>query len=203
TSGEVLTESVSKLLCDTFPNTEFYNVYGLTEHSPRVSALLPVDYAVKPGSVGKPIGDVRIKIERGELLVKSDSVMKGYYHDETLTADKIQNGWLHTGDRARMDADGYLYIDGRLDGMLIKAGINVYPEEIEKRANEIEGVSECVVYGERVDNATVIGMKYVGTIGEKELRRELVGILNPNIVPTRIEKAEELARTASGKKMRV
>lgn len=201
-SGEVLTSRVGENIRKAFPATAFYNVYGLTEHSPRVSALLPEDFSRKPGSVGKAIGDVRLKIIDGELMVKSASVMRGYYPDEGKTRKKLSDGWLHTGDRAHFDSEGYLYIDGRKDGMLIKAGINVYPEEIENAVKKIPGVNDCVVFGETADTGTVICMKYTGNADIKEVRKHLSGELNPNVVPGKIEKVEELARTASGKKLR-
>lgn len=201
-SGEVLTDSVSKTLINAFPKTKFYNVYGLTEHSPRVSALLPDDFAKKPSSVGKAIGGVQLKIVDGELWVKSASVMRGYFLEEEKTQRKIKNGWLLTGDRAGFDDDGYLYIYGRKDGMLIKAGINVYPEEIENAVKEISGVTDCLVYGESSETGTVICMDYIGALGVKALRKLLVNILNPNIVPSKIRNVEALARTASGKKLR-
>lgn len=201
-SGEVLTSRTSENIANAFPKTKFYNVYGLTEHSPRVSALLPDDFAKKPGSVGKTIGDVQLKIVDGELCVKSASVMKGYYLDETKTVEKIRGGWLFTGDRAHFDDDGYLYIDGRKDGMIIKAGINVYPEEIENAVKENPEIIDCLVFGELTDAGMVICMKYVGGLEIKELRKRLIGRLNPNIIPNKIEKVEELARTASGKKLR-
>ena len=201
-SGEVLTRRTSENVAKAFPNTKFYNVYGLTEHSPRVSALLPNDFAKKPGSVGNAIGSVELKIVEGELWVRSASVMKGYYLDTVNTQEKLQEGWLRTGDSAHFDKDGYLYIDGRKDGMLIKAGINVYPEEIENVVKEIFGITDCLVFGEFTDTGTIICMKYIGDIEIKELRKQFVGKLNPNIVPSKIEKVEELARTASGKKLR-
>ena len=202
-SGEVLTSKTSETLIAAFPQTMFYNVYGLTEHSPRVSALLPKDFGRKSGSVGRPIGDVRLKIVDGELCVKSASVMKGYYLDEVKTREKIKDGWLFTGDSAHFDEEGYLYIDGRKDGMLIKAGINVYPEEIENEVKDIDGITDCLVFGLNTEIGTVICMKYTGDLDPKELRKQLNGRLNPNIMPSRIEKVEELARTASGKKLRL
>lgn len=75
-SGERLTEAAARQLSEALPQTAFYNVYGLTEHSPRASALLPQEFVKKAGSVGKPIGAVKMKIEKGELLLKSPCVMK-------------------------------------------------------------------------------------------------------------------------------
>ena len=201
-SGEVLNENIARKIADGFPNTAFYNVYGLTEHSPRVSALLPSEFKAKLGSVGRPIGCVSTKIENEELLVKSDSVMKGYYADKEQTQKKKRDGWLYTGDRAHYDSDGYLYIDGRKDTMLIRAGMNIYPEEIEIVALNIDGVEDCLVYGEPCDIGTKICMKYVGDADVKEIRRHLNLLLNPSIIPTKIEKVDFIAQTASGKKVR-
>ena len=201
-SGEILSESAGRIIADAFPNTAFYNVYGLTEHSPRVSALLPHEFSKRPNSIGKPIGNVKVRISDGELLIKSPCVMRGYFSDEKQTADKVKDGWLHTGDMAHMDADGYLYIDGRKDNMIIRSGLNVYPEEIELAVKECSGIDECVVYGECTACGTVICLKYAGEIEPVELRKRLICLLNPNIVPNRIERVEEIARTASGKKIR-
>ena len=201
-SGEMLSSYTIEKVTSAFPKTEFYNAYGLTEHSPRVSALLPSDFTKRPGSVGKPIGDVKLKIVNGELWVKSASVMKGYYLDKIKTQGKLNGGWLRTGDLAHFDEKGYLYIDGRKDGMLIKAGINVYPEEIESIVKEISGVADCLVFGECSNKGTIICMKYVGSLEIKELRKELVGKINPNIFPSKIEKVDDFARTVSGKKQR-
>ena len=201
-SGEVLTRRTGENITKAFSHTQFYNVYGLTEHSPRVSALIPKDFRERFCSVGKPIGDVQLKIVDDELWVKSASVMKGYYLDDVRTKEKFSGDWLRTGDRAHFDEDGYLYIDGRKDGMLIKAGINVYPEEIENVVKEIPGIVDCLIFGERTDMGTVICLKYVGTLEIKELRKQLVGKINPNIIPSKIDKVEELPRTASGKKLR-
>ena len=202
-SGEILQATTAIRIANSFPDVKFYSVYGLTEHSPRVSALLPCDFIRKAGSVGKPIGDVNIKIVGGELAVKSDSVMLGYYNDIERTTAKINGGWLYTGDRARFDSEGYLYIEGRNDGMLIRSGINIYPEEIENAVRKCGEVTDCVVYGEKNEKGTIIRLKYTGNIDESELRKRLVHLLNRNVIPDKIEKVTIIARTASGKKKRI
>ncbi|MCH5164500.1 MAG: long-chain fatty acid--CoA ligase [Clostridiales bacterium] len=201
-SGEILSESVGRTIAAAFPNTEFYNVYGLTEHSPRVSALLPNEFATRPHSIGKPIADVNARIVDGELLINSPCIMKGYFRDNKQTAEKLKGGWLHTGDMAHIDSDGYLYIDGRKDNMIIHSGLNVYPEEIELAVKECSDIDDCLVYGEVTENGTVICLKYIGEIEATALRKKLVRLINPNIVPNKIERVEEIARTASGKKIR-
>lgn len=201
-SGEVLTENSKEAITNSFKNTQFYNVYGLTEHSPRVSALLSNEFSKKTNSVGKAIGDVTVKVLNGELLIKSNSVMKGYFNNQELTNKKIKDGWLYTGDLATIDQDGYIYIHGRKDNMIIKAGLNIYPEEIELAVNEIKGISDSVVFGLKEEDKTIICLEYVGDIEPNELRITLAKSLNPNIIPNKIRKVEVIAKTASGKKIR-
>ncbi|MFA5676568.1 MAG: class I adenylate-forming enzyme family protein, partial [Christensenellales bacterium] len=148
TSGERLTEQAADEIKKTFPFCDFFNVYGLTENSPRVSFLSPEFYATKPGSAGVPLPDTELKIVNGELLVRSPSVMKGYYMQPELTEEKLRGGWLHTGDAARQDNDGFYCILGRKDDMIIRAGMNVYPQEIEAELVGMPGITACRAYGE-------------------------------------------------------
>jgi long-chain acyl-CoA synthetase len=106
--------------------------YGLTETSPLV-AFNPFD-AVRPGSVGLVMDGVEVKIIDGEVAIKGPNVMKGYYNRPVDTANKLRDGWFFTGDMGVFDDDGYLYITGRCDEMIVlSSGKNVDPEEIEKR----------------------------------------------------------------------
>lgn len=202
-SGERLTESGAKKIAYSFPETEFYNVYGLTEHSPRVSALRPSDFIRKAGSVGKPIGSVKIKVESGELSISSLCIMKGYLGDEEKTKEKIQNGWLMTGDMAHFDDEGYLYIDGRKDNMIIRSGVNIYPESIEESAMKISEVKDCVVLA-MADGVgiTKLIMRYEGDIAPCELRKKLATLVDTHFMPDYIEKVNAIEKTASGKKAR-
>ncbi|MBQ2645543.1 AMP-binding protein [bacterium] len=107
--------------------------YGLSEASPVVS--MNIKDAKKLGSVGKAIPGVQVKInsETGELMVKGDNVMKGYYNQPDLTKDVIEeDGWLHTGDIAKIDNEGFIYITGRIKNMIVlSGGKKVFPEEVE------------------------------------------------------------------------
>ncbi len=202
-SGEILTAKTASVLKNRFPKTEFYNVYGLTEHSPRVSALCPMEFLLKPGSVGKPIGKVKVKIVEGELLVKSDSIMRGYLGNKKLTRKKIRRGWLYTGDAAVKDNDGYLYITGRKDNMIIRAGINIFPEMIEEKVKDIVGVTDCVIKSLRNDKQiTEVILQYTGNIGSIDLRRQLLIKLDKHFMPDKIEKVLKIEQTESGKKKR-
>ena len=112
-------------------NLKLETGYGLTEASPIVSledtALSP------PGSVGKPLPGVEVKISpEGEILVRGPSVMRGYFKDPEGTRKTLVDGWLHTGDKGEMDSYGYLFIRGRLkEAMVTEAGDTIYPEDIE------------------------------------------------------------------------
>ncbi len=123
-----------------------YQGYGLTECAPLISANYPK--ANKIGSVGKPISYMDVKIEGGEILVKGDGVMLGYYKDPDATKEAFdEEGWLRTGDLGYFDDEGYLYITGRSKNLIIlKNGKNIYPEELESHISVIEGVKDVMVY---------------------------------------------------------
>jgi len=199
-SGERLVADMALKIASRFRQVKFYHVYGLTEHSPRVSALLPEEFTFKAGSIGKPIGQVQMKLESGELLVKSRCVMRGYYRTET---ENIKDGWLYTGDMAHTDRDGYYYIDGRKDELIIRAGVNIYPQEIENVVRSYAGIEECQAYGiddERFGQA--IGLRYRGEVDEKHLRKYLTENLPPYLCPTKYESNYHFEYTPSGKTIR-
>jgi long-chain acyl-CoA synthetase len=115
--------------------------YGLTEASP-ICTVGRLDMPLKPGSIGFPIpgdqarvvDDVGCELPRGEvgeLIFKGENVMKGYYKDEVMTAQVIKDGWLYTGDLAKINGDGYIFLMGRKKRMVITSGFNVYPREVE------------------------------------------------------------------------
>ena len=102
-SGERLSPMMTALLERYRERIHFYNVYGLTENGPRVTALKPAEFFFHPGSVGRAIANTKLKLRDGELLVRSRSVMNGYYKRPELTKKKMHGGWLHTGDAAQID----------------------------------------------------------------------------------------------------
>jgi long-chain acyl-CoA synthetase len=115
--------------------------YGLTEASP-VSSFSRLDMPQKPGSIGIPIPNVAARIVDetgrevprgtiGELILRGENIMKGYYGDPERTAQVLKDGWLYTSDLGRMDEDGYIFLTGRKKRMIITSGFNVYPREIE------------------------------------------------------------------------
>ena len=121
--------------------------YGMSECSPVITSNTPDNF--KKGSIGKPLDNVEISFENGEILVKGSSVMKGYYKMEEETAKALKDGWLHTGDKGYLDEDGYLYINGRVKNLIILSnGENVSPEEIENKLSLNPLVAEIIVSGE-------------------------------------------------------
>ncbi len=128
--------------------------YGLTETSPVVA--VGTNECYKLGSVGKVLPSVEAKIENenhegiGELLVKGKSIMLGYFENDEENKKAIVNGWFHTGDLARIDEEGYVFICGRKKNVIVlKNGKNIYPEEIEQLINKIEGVEESLIFGKQ------------------------------------------------------
>ncbi len=135
-----------------------YQGYGLTESSPVIAA--EDDKYRRLGSIGKAFPSLDVKIVEpndegiGELVAKGPSIMLGYYNNEEATKETIdEEGWLHTGDLAKIDKDGYIFISGRKKFVIVlKNGKNIYPEELESLVNKIEGIKESFVYGRPEDD---------------------------------------------------
>jgi long-chain acyl-CoA synthetase len=131
--------------------------YGLSETSPVASFNHP-DRVRKPGSIGQPIEGVEMMTvddqdrelavdEVGEIVVRGHNVMKGYWRRPEATQEALRGGWFHTGDLARVDADGYFFIVDRKKDMIIRGGFNVYPREVEEILYEHPAVREAAVVG--------------------------------------------------------
>ncbi len=133
--------------------------YGLTEAS-STTHLTPFGPGGKPGSVGIPLPDTDARIvdiesgkrqcpigEIGELIVKGPQIMSGYWQNPELTARTIRNGWLYTGDLARMDADGFFYLVDRKDDLIISGGFNVYPSDVERVLGRHPQIKDTAVIG--------------------------------------------------------
>ncbi len=133
---------------------EFMEGYGLTESSPVVSCN-PMG-KIKIGSIGVPIPDVLVKIDNpdqdgiGEIIVKGDNVMQGYYKNNEATVQALRNGWLFTGDLGKIDSDGYIFITGRAKDVIVtRGGKNVYPDIVETEINKSRYIAESVTLGYR------------------------------------------------------
>lgn len=118
--------------------------YGMTECSPAIATNFQWD--VRPFSVGRPVKKCSIKIENDEIVVKSPSVMLGYYKETEATDAVLQNGWLKTGDIGYIDSDGYLYVTGRKKNVIIlSSGENISPEKIEELLLKNSEILEVIV----------------------------------------------------------
>lgn len=129
--------------------------YGLTETSPVIG--IGTNKYHKVGSIGKTVPSVEAKVVDcnkegiGELIVKGPNIMLGYYQNEEATKKAIVDGWFYTGDLARIDEEGYIFICGRKKNVIVlKNGKNIYPEEMENLINKIEGVEESFIYGKQL-----------------------------------------------------
>lgn len=183
--------------------------YGLTETAP-IAALTP-EYKTKVGSTGKPVICADIKIDNpnengeGEILIKSETLMLGYYEDEVATNAVVKDGYFHSGDIGYMDDDGYLYITGRCKNVIVtQNGKNIYPEEIELLLGKIPEIKECMVYGkpdlEKKNNKElIISVKVIPNY--EELQAEHGKNLTDEQVYNIIwEKIKELNRTLTSYK---
>lgn len=131
--------------------------YGMSEGSPVVT-FNQLDFGTKPNSIGTPVWGVDVKIvnedgeempvgERGELIYKGHNVMKGYYNRPEANASALKNGWLHSGDIAIKDEDGFFFIVDRKKDMVLRGGLNVYPREVEEVMMKHPSVSLVAVIG--------------------------------------------------------
>jgi long-chain acyl-CoA synthetase len=149
--GAALDPETEKGFCEL--GIDLYQGYGLTETAPVVASECKGNR--KLGSIGRKFHSLEVKIDEpdedgiGELMVKGPSVMLGYYHNDEATKSAIEeDGWFHTGDLAKIDKDGYIFVSGRKKSVIVlKNGKNIFPEELEILLNKIEGVKESMVYG--------------------------------------------------------
>jgi len=166
--------------------------YGMTECGPLISYIDYKNYKV--GSVGKKINYLDLKIdssdpynEPGEILVKGENVMVGYYKNKEETEKTLKDGWLHTGDVGVIDKDGYLYIKGRIKSLILgPSGKNIYPEAIESKLNNMDFILESLVLEREGKLVALIYPDYeaVGSlnINESEVDNFLIKIMEKNRV---------------------
>ena len=204
----------------TFPGAELFSMYGQTECK-RVSFLAPSELDARPGSVGVAIPGTEVWIEDergervgpgevGELIIRGDHVMQGYWGDPLATARKLRPGRLpgervlHSGDLFRADADGYLYFVGRMDDIIKTRGEKVAPREVEEVLYTFEGVHEAAVVGVEDE---LLGQAVVAHVSPAEghilapaaLRRHCALHLEDFMVPRRVVVHDALPKTDNGK----
>lgn len=188
--------------------------YGMSEGSPVVT-FNQLDIGRRPGSIGTPIWGVEVKLvdtdgkevpagEKGELLYRGHNVMKGYYKNAKETCKALQNGWLHSGDLAVKDKDGFYYIVDRIKDMIVRGGMKVYPREIEEVMIKHDAVSLVAIIGvphEELgeDVKAFVVLKNDKSVCEKELIAWTKEHVASYKYPRCIEFVTALPMTATGK----
>jgi long-chain acyl-CoA synthetase len=188
--------------------------YGLSETSPVASFNHP-NREHKPGSIGTPIRDVEIRLvdgedhdvpqgEVGEIIIRGPNVMKGYWQRPEATAEAVRDGWFHTGDLARVDEEGFLFIVDRKKDLIIRGGYNVYPREIEEVLYEHPAVAEAAVIGlphpalgEEV--AAAVALKPGAAVTAAELRDYVKSQVAAYKYPRHVWLVDALPKGATGK----
>lgn len=183
-------------------NVKLMEGYGLTEASP-VCSFSRLHMEQKPGSIGIPIPGAEAKVvdndnndlpadTEGELVIKGANVMKGYYKNDEATAEVIKNRWLHTGDLAKIDKDGYIFLTGRKKRMIITSGFNVYPREVEIVLNMHPAVEESRVVAQpdlmrgEIVKALIV-KKNNAEADEKEILKHCRKYLSSHKIPREVE----------------
>ncbi|WP_103382424.1 acyl-CoA synthetase [Pseudonocardia dioxanivorans] len=213
--GEKMPEPVVRRILEAFPNTWFADAYGLTETVSGDTVLDREHSLSKIGSVGRPIPHVEVRIvdeqgadvpagELGEIALRGPKVFDGYWRDEEATARAIRDGWFHTGDIGRLDADGFLYVEDRLKDMIISGGENIATPEVERVLYEHPAVLEAAVvampherWGE-VPRAVVV-LKPGERADAEDIRAFCRDRLAKFKVPVAVDFLDALPRTPSGK----
>ncbi|MBI2170286.1 MAG: AMP-binding protein [Actinobacteria bacterium] len=205
-----------KRIRERFPRVSPGNGYGLTETSSVTSLNSGDDYVAKPDSVGPPVPVCEVRVvgddgadvplgEVGELWIKGPNVVTGYWNRPDATAETITDGWLHSGDVARLDDEGFIYIVDRAKDMVIRGGENVYCAEVEAVLFEHPEVLDVAIFGvpdqvlgEEVGAA--VQVRDGSSVTADELRDHVAGHLAAFKVPKFIDlRAEELPRNPQGK----
>lgn len=218
-AGGAMSPALTQRLREALPHPRLFVMYGQTEATSRISWLPPHRLDEKLGSVGIPVQGLEWKIlrddhtpatpgEPGEVWVRGDNVMLGYWMNPDATAAVLQDGWLRTGDMGSLDADGYLFLQGRRSDMIKTGAHRVHPTDVEEVIAEIPGISEVAVVG--VDDEVlgqVVKAFVVATDqqprAEDRIKAHCRTRLASYKIPRHIVFVDALPRTASGKVRRI
>ena len=196
---------------------DIHQVYGLTETCGPACVTTPEDAIRKAGSTGKAFFHTDVKVvrpdgsvcdteEAGEVLVRGDHIMTGYWNRPDATAESIKDGWLYTGDIATVDDEGFIWIQDRLKDMIISGGENVYPAEIENIILGHPGVADVAVIGVPSDKWGETGLAVVvkkdAALTESDIIAHCDGKLARFKMPSGIRFVDVIPRNASGKALK-
>ena len=194
-----------------FPRIDFYVMYGQTEATARISCMEPDRWEEKPGSVGRPLDNLIVRIvdeqgndlpagQVGELRVKGPSICSGYMNDPEELRGVFCDGWLRTGDFARQDEEGYLWIVGRKGLFLKMRGIRVSFADVEERVTAIPGVYECAAIAvEHPEAGEALVLLVVPDKGANIVEEEIRRYLPAHWALDSIRLISELPKTSAGK----
>ena len=212
--GETVSPATMLRVQESFPEADFIQAYGLTEVGGTVSFTRPRDAVAKPGSVGKPALNVEMRLldsqgqgvaegVAGEITIRAPTVTAGYWLEPELTAQRVVDGWLHTGDMGYLDGDGFLYIAGRKSDVIVSGGMKIFPAEIESILIEHPSVGDVAViglldekWGETV--CAVVEPNVGSTVDERELIEHCTERLASYKKPTSVRVVEEMPRMLDG-----
>jgi ABC-type nitrate/sulfonate/bicarbonate transport system permease component len=213
--GTVVAEELMEEWVKEYPHCLARQGYGATETSPLLTLTHIDDAPRKMASAGRCAPRVEIKIadkdgkelppgEVGEVIARGPQIMKGYFKNPKATAQKITDGWYYTGDLGRFDEDGYIYILGRADDMIITGGMNVYPSELENVLIAHDKVAEVAVVGiPDAERGQALKAVIVPKLGEEVSKRELMRFCRERLagfkLPKTIEFRDSLPRSRTGK----
>jgi acyl-CoA synthetase (AMP-forming)/AMP-acid ligase II len=213
--GTVVSEQLMKEFGERYTHLQTVQGYGATETSPLLTMTHLKDAPLKMASAGKAAPRAELKIigrdgnevevgQIGEIIARGPQIMKGYFKDPEATAKKIKDGWYHSGDLGRLDEDGYLYILGRADDMIISGGLNVYPSEVETVLLNHPKVQEAAAVGiPDAKRGQVIKAFVVLKHGEKATRREILSFCKERLgsfkMPRQLEFRDSLPKSSTGK----
>lgn len=209
-----------KEFINAFPNKDFFVMYGQTEATARLSYLFPEMVKTKTSSIGKAIPGVELKVinekgeevglnEEGELLARGENIMLGYYKDEVGTNEAIKDGWLYTGDMAKVDEDGFIYLVARKKEIIKVGGKRVSPKEIEAVILSVPEVVDCTITGfddELLGEAIEAAIVLSGKMDEDEMREKILKTCSKNLslykIPQKIIFEKAMKMSATGKKIK-
>jgi acyl-CoA synthetase (AMP-forming)/AMP-acid ligase II len=213
--GTVVPEQLMKALGERYPHLQPVQGYGATETSPLLTHTHLKDAQRKMASVGKAAPRAELKIigqdgkevevgQIGEIIARGPQIMKGYFKDPEATAKKIKNGWYYSGDLGRLDEEGYLYILGRADDMIISGGLNVYPSEVETVLLKHPKVQEAAAVGiPDAKRGQVIRAVVVLKHGETATHQEILSFCKERLasfkMPRQLEFRDSLPKSSTGK----
>jgi len=195
----------------TFPQIKFFVMYGQTEATARISCMEPERWEQKPGSVGRPLDNLTVRIvdeegndlrigQVGELLVKGPSICPSYWNDPEESHGVFRGGWLRTRDLARQDEEGYLWIEGRKGAFLKMRGIRVSLAEVTAKVNAIPGVYECAARAvEHPEAGEALALFIVPDQGAKIVSDEVRRRLPAHWALDSIRLVSELPKNSRGK----